>query len=133
MADEELDAADEANQTEEGRYEKAYRATRRALDESIELLMLLKEFELDLDERRNIGGKIIKLKRDRADLVRANLAFHAGRAVMTPPSPELAHEIVDNMNKVVELTVERATSVAVLKISAMALKKFAEIQDIAAS
>lgn len=133
MADEELDVADDANQTEERRYEKAYRETRRTLDESIEIFMLLKEFELDLDARRNIGEKIVKLKRDRADLIRANLAFHAGRAVMTPPSPELVQEIVDNMKKVVELTIDRATTAAVLKISTTALKKFAEIQDIAAS
>ena len=133
MLDEELDDADETNQTEEKLYEKAYRETRRALDESIELLALLKHFETDLDSRSDIGEDLLELKRQRADLVRANLAFHSGRAVMTPPSPELVSEIVENAKKVVDLTVERATASAVLKISTKALTKFAEIQNIANS
>lgn len=133
MPDDDLDNADDANQTEEKRYEKAYRETRRALDESIELLMLLKEFEIDLDARSDIGGKIIKLERQRADLVRANLEFHSGRAVMAPPSPELVNEIVENAKLVVDLTVEKATASAVLRISTKALDKFAEIQDIGKS
>lgn len=133
MPDEEIVDADEANQTDEKRYEKAYRETRRALDESIELLTLLKQFETDLDARSDIGEELLELKRERADLVRANLAFHSGRAMMSPPSPELVREIVENTKEVVELTVERATASAVLKIATKALNKFAEIQDIAAS
>lgn len=130
MSENGIDDADEANQTDEKRYEKAYRETRRALDESIDLLTLLQEFETNLNAQSKIGEKLIKLERQRADLVRANLEFHSGRAVMAPPSPELVNEIVENTKLVVDLTVERATASAVLKISTKALSKFAEIQDI---
>lgn len=131
MAENPVDAADEANQTEEDRYEKAYRETRRALDESIELLMLLQEQATDLTVQEKIGTRILELEGKRGDLVQANLAFHNGRAVMTPPSPTLVKEILANTQEVVELTVEKATVSAVLKLATSALDKFAEIQDIA--
>jgi len=92
--------------------------------------MLLQEFEIDLDKRDGISEKRLKLEDTRADLVRANIAFHAGRAVMTPPSSDLVADIVDNTKSVVELTVERATVSAVLRLSTKALNMFAEIQDI---
>ena len=130
MTDEAPAEPEEATDAEVARYEEAYRETRRALDESIELLALLKTDEKDLDIRSELGERLLELKRERADLVRANLAFHSGRAVMTPPSPQLTQEIIDNTKEVVELTVERATASAVLKLATTALTKFAEIQDI---
>lgn len=130
MANEPILEADDATTEEEGRYEKAYRETRRALDESIQRLAVARELELDPDVRSDIGETMLELKRDRADLVRANLAFHTGRAVMLPPSTELVNEIVAVAKEVVELTVERATVAAVVRIATKALDKFAEIQDI---
>jgi hypothetical protein len=103
MTDEAPAEPEEATDAEVARYEEAYRETRRALDESIELLALLKTDEKDLDIRSEL---------------------------MTPPSPQLTQEIIDNTKEVVELTVERATASAVLKLATTALTKFAEIQDI---
>ena len=130
MADDAILEAEDATHSEERRYEKAYRETRRALDESLQRLAVLKELEMDPDVRSDIGEQMLELKRSRADLVRANLAFHTGRAVMQPPSPELVNEIVANSKEVVELTVERATVAALVKIATKALTKFAEIHDI---
>lgn len=125
-----INAADEATESEEKRYEKAYRETRRAIDESIELLALLQNFEMDVEKQGAIGERLLKLEGRRMDLMLANLEFHKGNAVMNPPSPELIDEILANTKQVVELTVERATASAVLKIATKALTKFAEIQKI---
>ena len=130
MTDDSILAAEEATPIEEQRYEEAYRETRRALDEAIQRLAVLKELEMDPDTSSDIGAELLELKRDRADLVRANLAFNTGRAVMQPPSETLVNEIIANAKEVVELTVERATVAAVVKIATKALTKFAEIQDI---
>lgn len=128
----ELDLAEDATSSEVARYEKAFRETRRALDESIETLAVLEELETSLDIRDQLASDRLGLETQRSDLVRANIAFHAGRATMRPPSPELVAEIVAISKQAVELTVERATAAAVLKIATSALEKFAEIQDIAA-
>ncbi|HVO89819.1 MAG TPA: hypothetical protein VMV45_14855 [Casimicrobiaceae bacterium] len=133
MTTDELTQADEADTDEESRYEEAFRATRRALDEAIELLMLLEHREPDPDARSDIGEDLLELERDREDLVRANLAFHSGRAVMVPPSQELLDDILANSKEVVDLTAERATASAVLKLATDALAKFAEIQQIGRS
>lgn len=123
-----IDTAEEATGSEADRYEKAFRETRRVLDESIEALMILEEFEADFDRRDQIELKRKQLETDRSDLVRANIAFHTGKATMNPPSPKLVSEIVALSKKAVELTVERATVAAVLKVATSALNKFAEIQ-----
>lgn len=130
MPSEELGAAEEANQSDEERYAKAYREARRTLDEAIDLIAQFKHFATDPDERSDLGEELIELKRERADLVRAFLAFHQGRAVMVPPSKSLVDQIIANTKEVVELTVERTTAEAVLKLATKALQKFAEIQDI---
>lgn len=126
----EIDSAEEASDSEVIRYEKAYRETRRVIDESIETLMILQEFETDSDRRDQIAAKLFDLKTERTNLVRANIAFHTGKATMTPPSPALVAEIVELSKKAVELTVERATAAAVLKLATSALTKFAEIQKV---
>ena len=128
-----IDDADEATLTEEQRYEKAYRETRTALDESSELLMLLQGRATNLNVKGKIGDKILELEGQRTDLLQANLEFHRGRAVMVPPSAELVKEIVANTKEVVELTVDKATAAAVVQLSTKALKKFAEIQEIASA
>ena len=124
---------EDATTTDEKRYDRAYRETRRSLDEAIELLTLLRLREKDADVRSDIGEELLEIKRQRADLVRANISFHSGRATMIPPSPELVSEIVAIAKEVVELTVERATASAVLRLSTKALNKFREIQDIGES
>lgn len=129
-ASNELNAAEEASDTETGRYEKAYRETRRVLDESIETLMVLEELESSPELRDQIALKRLELETSRSNMVRANIAFHVGRATMTPPSPALVAEIVKIAKKSVELTVERATAAAVLKLATSALTKFAKIQEI---
>lgn len=125
-----MDAADDASDAELVRYERAYRETRRVLDESIETLMVLEEFESTPERRDQIALKRIELQDARADLVRANIAFHTGKATMAPPPPALVAEIVALSKKAVELTVERATAAAVLKIATSALTRFAEIQTL---
>ena len=129
-ASNEMDTTEEASESEIGRYEKAYRETRRVLDESIETLMILEEFESSPERRDQIALKRLELETSRSDLVRANIAFHASNATMNPPSPALVSEIVELSKKSVELTVERATAAAVLKLATSALTKFAEIQKL---
>lgn len=125
-----VEDAEEASESELARYERAFRETRRAIDESIEALMILEEFETDSARRDQIALKRLELETSRTELIRANIAFHTGKATMTPPSPELVSEIIDLSKKAVELTVERATAAAVLKLATSALNKFAEIQKI---
>ena len=126
-----LDNAEDASDAEEMRYERAYRETRRTLDESIETLAVLEEREANTDQRNELTRQRMQLETKRGDLVRANIAFHTGKAVMVPPSPQLVSEIVALSKQAVELTVERATGRAVLNLTTSALNKFAEIQDIA--
>ena len=125
-----IDNAEEATGSETARYEKAYRETRRALDESIEALAILEEFEEDTDMRDQIALKRLELETARSDLSRANIAFHTGKCTMRPPSPELVSQIMALSKQAVELTVEKATAAAVVKIATSALNKFAEIQSI---
>ena len=125
-----LDAADNATDTEATRYEKAFRETRRVLDESIESLMIFEEFEDNRDKRDQIRLDRRTLETERSNLVRANIAFHTGKATMNPPSPKLVSEILALSKKAVELTVERTTAAAVLKLATSALTKFGEIQQI---
>jgi len=114
------------------RYEKAFRETRRVIDESIEALMILEEFESDSTRRDQIALRRLELETSRSDLIRANIAFHTGKAVMNAPSPALVSEILELSKRAVELTVERATAAAVIKLATSALTKFAEIQKIGA-
>jgi len=125
-----IDIAEEASDTETARYERAFRETRRVLDESIETLAILGELEESLDLRDQLALSRLELEAERSALVRANIAFHAGRATMRPPSPALVAQIVAISKDAVELTVERATAAAVLKLTTSALSKFAEVQDI---
>lgn len=125
-----MDTEEEASESEVTRYEKAFRETRRVLDESIETLMILEEFEIDSARRDQIALKRLELETSRSDLVRANIAFHTGKVTMNPPSPKLVSEIIELSKKSVELTVERATAAAVLKLATSALTKFAQIQKI---
>lgn len=125
-----IDAAENASDAEVARYEKAFRETRRTLDESIESLMILEEFESDPLRREDIASKRRELQTSRSDLVRANIAFHTGRATMDPPSPQLVSEIAALAKEAVETTVERTTASAVLTLATSALKKFAQIQKI---
>ncbi|MBU1396484.1 MAG: hypothetical protein KKE84_10165 [Gammaproteobacteria bacterium] len=125
-----IESAEVASDTEAGRYEKAYRETRRALDESIETLMVLEELETSPTVRDQIALKRLELETSRSNMVRANIAFHTGRATMNPPSPAQVAEIVQIAKKSVELTVDRATAAAVVKLATSALNKFAQIQEI---
>jgi hypothetical protein len=127
------DATESATETEEGRYEKAYLATRRSIDECIELLMIKEqqaEQAGDLAERDQVVADRTDLESQRAVLVQAHVAFHAGTATMVPPSAALVAEIVAISTKAVELTVERTTASAILRLATSALNKFAKIQDI---
>lgn len=128
-----ISSAEEASDTEIARYEKAYRETRRVLDESIETLMVLEELETSQATRDEVALKRLELETARSNMVRANIAFHAGRATMSPPPPALVGEIETLAKKAVELTVERATATAVLRLVTTALNKFAKIQDIGSS
>lgn len=125
-----LDSAPESSDSELKRYERAFRETRRTLDESIESLAILEEFEESPDLKAQITLEREKLETERSDLVRANIAFHTGRATMNPPSPALVSQIVELSKRAVELTVQRATVAAVLRLTTSALNKFAEIQSI---
>lgn len=130
VASNELDEAEEAAESEVKRYEKAYRETRRVLDESIETLMILEELESSPDRRDQIALKRLELETSRSNLVRANIAFHTNKATMTPPSPTLVSEIVRLSKEAADLTVERATPAAVLRLTTSALDKFAKIQTL---
>jgi hypothetical protein len=125
-----IDNAEEASSAETKRYEKAYRETRRVLDESIETLVILEELEEDADMRDQLALKRLEFETARSDLARANIAFHVGTSAMRPPSSDLVREILALSKQAVELTVEKATAAAVIKLASSALKKFAEIQDI---
>ncbi|QSI75350.1 hypothetical protein [Niveibacterium microcysteis] len=125
-----IENADEASRAETERYEKAYRETRRVLDESIEALAILEELEVDADMRFQISQKREALETARTDLCSANIAFHTGKATMRPPPPPLVNEIQALSKQAVELTVEKASAEAVLKLATSALNKFAEVQTI---
>jgi hypothetical protein len=112
------------------RYEKAYRETRRTLDEAIETLAILEEFEETTALREQIALNRFTLETKRSDMVRANIAFHSGRATMRPPSAELVGKIVAIAKQAVDLTVEKATMAAMLNLTTSALNKFAQIQAI---
>lgn len=130
MADDLIASAENASEAELTRYERAYRETRRTIDESIEALAIMEELEGSSVVRDQFVLKREELESQRADLVRANIAFHSGRATMQPPSPALVAEILALSKKAVELTVQRATAAAVLRLATSALGKFAEIQEI---
>ncbi|RZL01759.1 MAG: hypothetical protein EOP36_10330 [Rubrivivax sp.] len=123
-------ATEEASAKEIDRYEKAYRETRNTLNESIEALMILEEFETSSAMRDQLALKRQALEASRDDLVRANIAFYAGKSTMAPPSPALVADIVALSRKAVELTVAKATAAAALQLATSALNKFAQIQDI---
>lgn len=126
----EIDAVEDASDSEVVRYEKAFLATRRTLDEAIRNLSLLLEFEEDPDRRDQLGEKITELQGERSDLTRANIAFHAHTATMVPPSAQQVAELTALADQATQLTVARATAAASLKLATAALNKFAAIQDI---
>lgn len=127
-----VDSAEEASDPEVARYEKAFRETRRVLDESIATLAILAALEDSSDVREQLDLDRDTLDTDRSNLVRSNIAFYAGLTTMMPPSPALVAEIVELSKQAVELTVERATAAAALRLATSALSKFAQIQDIKA-
>jgi hypothetical protein len=131
--DEDVEAADDASDSEVVRYQKAFRETRRVLDEAILELMILEEFEDDSDRRDQLADKRQKLEAQKSDLNRANMAFHTHTATMVPPSASLVAEIMDLSRQAANLTIERASAAASLKLATAALEKFAEIQDIGSS
>lgn len=125
-----IENAEVASRAETERYEKAYRETRRVLDESIESLAILEKLEDDTDMRDQLTLRRLEFETARSDLSRVNIAFHSGKSTMRPPTPALVSEILALSKQAVELTIERATAVAVIKLATSALKKFAEIQNI---
>lgn len=125
-----INDAEVASEAEVRRYEHAYRETRRVLDESIETLAIMEELEDDPARRAELRQQRLQVDTKRINLVRANVAFHAGRSVMKPPSSQLVGEILALSKEAVELTVARATASAILKLTTEALAKFAQIQDI---
>jgi hypothetical protein len=120
----------DASDSEVSRYEAAFLATRRVLDEAIRNLSILKALEMDFDARNELGLDLTKLKRKRTRLAAANVAFHAQTAAMVPPSAAQVKELADLADEAVQLTTQRATAAATLKIATKALSKFAEIQEV---
>ena len=130
MNDAAVDSAESATEAEAKRYEKAYRAARMVLDESIEAYLVLEALEDDSQFLQQLRLKRAELETERSDMQRANIAFYAGSTTMRPPSPSLVAEIVALSKQVVELTVAKNTAAAFLTLATSALNKFAAIQDI---
>src|SRR5882757_9731833 len=126
-----LDTVDNATDAEILRYQKAFRETRRVIDECITNLGVLEALETDADRKQQLALNRSKLENERSNLIRANIAFHAHQATMVPPSPAQVAEISDLSAQAVKLTVASATAAATLKLATSALNKFADIQDIA--
>lgn len=125
-----IDTAPDASDTEITRYEKAFLATRRVLDEAIRNLSVQQILETDSDRRNALGEKLVELNGERNDLVRANVAFHAHLATMVPPTAEQVSALTALANSATQLTQQKAKAAATLKLATDALKKFAAIQDI---
>ena len=125
-----IESAENASDAEIERYEDAFRETRRVLDECIRNLMLMSELEDDSARRNDISQKLETLNGQRSDLVAANIAFHASRVTMTPPSPALVTQISALSSTAVDLINQRETAAAILQLATDALEKFAQIQDI---
>lgn len=125
-----IDAAEDASDSEVVRYEKAFRETRRAVDEAIKRLAIAEEFETNSVRRDQIAQKRLDLEHQRTELTRANIAFHAQKATMVPPSASLVAEIASISKQAVELTIEKTSAAAALRLATSALNKFAEIQKI---
>jgi len=130
LTQEELDAMQDASDTEVGRYEKAFLATRRTLDECIRNLAILEATEFDSDARDEVANQRLELEARRISLVRANIAFHANQNSMTPPSAQLVKDLTDLAKSATDLTTQRTTATAILKLATRALTKFAAIQDL---
>jgi hypothetical protein len=125
-----VENAENASDAEIERYEDAFRETRRVLDECIRNLMLMLDLEENSARRNDAARKLEALNGQRSDLVAANIAFHAGRVTMTPPSRALVTEISALSSSAVELISQRKTAAAILQLATNALSKFAAIQDI---
>jgi hypothetical protein len=125
-----IKASPDALVAEVARYEAAFLATRRVLDEAIRNLAVLKALATDFDERDEIGLELAELKSERTDLARANVAFHAHKATMVPPSAEQVGALRALADQAVQLTQQRASISATLRIATSALNKFGAIQDI---
>jgi len=130
MSDAAVDSAESATEAEVDRYEKAYRAVRTVLDESIEAYLVLEALEDDSQFLKQLRLKRAELETERSDLQRANIAFYAGSTTMQPPSPSLVAAIVALSKQAVELTVAKNNGAAFLTLATSALNKFASIQDI---
>src|SRR4051794_23393147 len=124
MCPPDIDAAEDASDSEVVRYEKAFLATRRTLNEAIRELSVLLEFEEDPDRRDQLGEKITELNGDLSDLARANVAFHAHNATMVPPTAQQVAELTALADAATLLTQQRATASAALRIATSALNKF---------
>lgn len=125
-----IQASPDASDSEVSRYEVAFLATRRVLDEAIRNLSILKALATDFDTRNELGLELTRLKRKRTRLAAANVAFHAQTAAMVPPSAAQVKELSDLADEAIQFTTQRATAAASLKIATKALTKFAAIQDI---
>ncbi len=130
MEDDDLDSAPDASDSEVTRYEKAFLAARRTLDEAIRNLSILKKLADDPDERESIGNDLADLQLKRNALARANVAFHSHLATMVPPSATLVAELQQIANQATGLTQQKATASASVKLATDALNEFAAIQDI---
>lgn len=130
MNDSAIDNVESATDAEIKRYEKAYRAARTVLDESIEAFLVLEALEDDTPFVQQLRLKRAELETQRSDLQLANIAFYAGNATMRPPSASQVAEIVELSKQAVELTVAKNKAAAFLSLATSALNKFAAIEDI---
>src|SRR4051794_33287264 len=89
-----IDDAEDASDNEVTRYEKAFLATRRTLDECIRNLMIQEAQETDPDRQDELAEVRLKAQQRRKALSAANIAFHAGRTTMVPPSRSLVSDLV---------------------------------------
>jgi hypothetical protein len=119
-----------ATAAEEDRFDEAFRATRRVLDECIETLMVMERRATSSTRRNHLRQKRRELDVSRSDLIRESVAFQAGKSTMTPPSAALVARIIGLSNEAVALTAERTTVSAVMALATSALKEFSKIQEI---
>jgi hypothetical protein len=128
-----LEIAEDASDPEVARYEKAFLATRRTLDECIRNLMIKEAIEEDPEVRSELVEKRSDLETQRTNLIRANIAFHAMQATMTPPSVDLVNDLQALATTAVALTTGKATAAAIVRLATSALNDFAQIQNIGAT
>ena len=125
-----VESAPDASDTEVSRYEAAFLATRRVIDESIRSVTILKALTTNFNTRNQLGLELTALKRKRTRLAAANIAFHSQSATMAPPSATQVRELLDLADEATQLTTNKATAAVSIKIATKALTKFAAIQNI---